>query len=53
LKDIRLQHIYNDEKEELFANFADIKKILDNRQFKYEVLIGFWTSVHLEKLAFA
>lgn len=45
-----MQHIFNEEKDDLEKSFADIKKILDNRTFKYEVLISFWLSIHLQKL---
>ncbi len=48
-----MQHIYNDEKEELEKNFSDVKKIFDQRTFKYEVLIAFWLCIHLERLELA
>ncbi|CDW71841.1 UNKNOWN [Stylonychia lemnae] len=50
IKNQRLQHIYNEEKDELEKSFADVKKVLDNRTYKYEVLIAFWITVHLQKL---
>ena len=31
-------------------NFEDVQKIFDVRTFKYEVLVAFWLSIHLEKL---
>ena len=39
--------------EELEKNFSDVKKIFDQRTFKYEVLIAFWLCIHLEKLELA
>ncbi len=39
--------------EDLDKNFADSKKIFDSRTFKYEILISFWLTVHLEKLPYA
>jgi hypothetical protein len=39
--------------EDLDKNFADAKKIFDGRTFKYEILISFWLTVHLEKLSYA
>jgi hypothetical protein len=39
--------------EDLEKNFIDTKKIFDSRSYKYELLISFWLSIHLEKLAFA
>ncbi len=53
IQNTRLQHIYNDEMEELEKNFSDVKKIFDQRTFKYEVLIAFWLCIHLEKLELA
>jgi len=37
----------------LEKNFSDIKKIFDQRTFKYEVLIAFWLCIHLERLELA
>lgn len=34
-------------------NFSDVKKIFDQRTFKYEVLISFWLCIHLERLELA
>jgi hypothetical protein len=39
--------------EDLDKNFADSKKIFDSRTFKYEILIAFWLTIHLEKLPYA
>lgn len=50
IKNQRLQHIFNEEKDDLEKSFADIKKVFDDRTFKYEVLIAFWLCVHMQKL---
>jgi hypothetical protein len=38
---------------DLIANFNDFKKTNDAKMFKFEVLICFWLSVHLEKVEYA
>ena len=38
--------------DDLQKSFADIKKIFDDRLFKYEVLMAFWLAVHQQKLEF-
>ena len=53
IKNQRLQHIYNEEKDDLEKNLVDVKKIFDSRTFKYEVLISFWLCIHLERLELA
>lgn len=53
IKNIRLQHIYNEEKDELEKGFMDLKKIFDSRTFKYEVLISFWLAIHMGRLEIA
>jgi hypothetical protein len=50
LKNQRLQHIYNEEKDDLEKSFADVKKVIEDKVFKYEVLIAFWLCIHLKKL---
>ena len=52
IKNPRLQHIFNEERDDLEKSFADIKKVYDPRLFKYEALISFWLAVHLQKLDF-
>ena len=49
----RLQHIYNEERDELEKSLNDVKKIFDPKTFKYEILICFWLCVHLERLELA
>lgn len=39
--------------EDLVNNFNAFKKSNDPKMFKFEVLICFWLSVHLEKLEYA
>lgn len=53
IKNQRLQHIYNEEKDELEKNFMEVHKIFDSRTFKYEVLISFWLCIHMERLELA
>ena len=53
IKNQRLQHIYNEERDELEKNLVDVKKIFDTKTFKYEILIAFWLCIHLERLELA
>lgn len=46
----RLQYIFNSEIEELKKSFLDLKKMVDERTYKYEVMLAFWLSVELEKV---
>jgi hypothetical protein len=46
----RLQYIFNSEIEELKKSFLDLKKIVDERTYKYEVMLAFWLSIELEKV---
>jgi hypothetical protein len=46
IKNPRLQHIYNEERDDLEKSFADIKKVYDPMLFKYEALIAFWLALH-------
>ena len=50
IKNQRLQHIYNEEKDDLEKSFGDIKKVHDENTYRYEVLLAFWLCIHLEKL---
>ena len=50
IKNQQLQHIYNEERDELEKSFQEARKILDTRNFKYCVLISFWLCIHLERL---
>lgn len=34
----------------MVKSFDDLKKTVDDRTFKYEVMLSFWLSVHLLKL---
>jgi hypothetical protein len=38
---------------EFQKSIEDLKKILESRPFKFELLIAFWVALHLEKLEFA
>jgi hypothetical protein len=50
IKNPRLQHIYNNEIEDLKRSFIDCGKILEERTFKFELLICFWVSIHLKRM---
>ena len=44
----RLQHIYNRELEDMLKSFKDQEKQMTPIEFKYEVMICFWFSIHIE-----
>lgn len=50
LQNPRLQYIYNSETDELNKSFEDLKKCVDDRQYKYEAMIAFWLAVHMGRL---
>lgn len=50
LKNVRLQYIYNCELDDLKKSFEDLRKTVDEKAFKYEVMISFWLAIHLLKL---
>lgn len=50
MKNRRLQIVFYDDKVELEQSITAIKTTLDPLTFKYEVLIAFWLSIHLERL---
>ena len=52
IKNVRLQNIYNDDMEELRKNIALGKQILEPKTFKFEILVCFWVTIHLQKLEF-
>lgn len=47
IKNIRLQHIYNDEKNDLVESFAEIKKTMDPKKLKLEMILSFWLALYL------
>ena len=49
LKNPRLQHIFNEEKDDLETKFADLKKVVDAKTFKHEVLLSFWLCIYLKR----
>ena len=51
LNNPRLQHIFNVEIDDLIKSFEDLRKNVDDRNFKYECMLSFWLAVHLKKLA--
>lgn len=52
-KNVRLQYIYNEELDDLQKSFQDLRKQVDDRTFKYEIMLNFWFAVHFEKLVAA
>ncbi len=52
IKNVRIQNIYNDDMEELRKNIALGKQILEPKTFKFEILVCFWVTIHLQKLEF-
>jgi hypothetical protein len=50
LTNARLQYIFNSETDDLAKSFEDLKKIVDDRTFKYEAMISFWLATHMNKL---
>lgn len=50
LNNPRLQYLFNSEIDELKKSFLDLQKTVDERTYKYEVMIAFWLCVELEKV---
>ena len=53
IKNPRLQHVYNEEIEDLRKSFLDLEKTTDETHFKHEVMIAFWFAIHTQKLDIA
>jgi len=53
LKNIRFQSIYNQDMEELKKNIIIGKSVLEPKTFKFEILVCFWVTIHLELLEYA
>lgn len=50
LNNPRLQYLFNSEIDELKKSFLDLQKTVDERTYKYDVMIAFWLCVELEKV---
>ena len=46
----RLQHIFNLEVEDMEKSFKDQKMQMEEDEFRYEVMLAFWFSIHLGAL---
>jgi hypothetical protein len=53
LKNPRLQHVFNEEIEDLGKSFLDLEKTVSEISFKHEVMIAFWFAIHTQKLEIA
>lgn len=53
VKNPRLQFIFNEEREEYEQAIEEARRLLDGRDFRYEVLLSFWLCIYLEKPFFA
>lgn len=49
LRNPRLQYLFNSEINDLRKSFMDLKKSVDEKTYKYEVMIAFWLSIDLGK----
>ena len=47
LNNPRLQFMFNLEIDDMIKSFDDLKKNVDDRSFRYEIMLAFWLSVHL------
>jgi len=48
-----MQNLYNKEIEEFKQNVALAKKEMDPKAFKFDLLVCFWLTIHLQALEFA
>ena len=49
LRSQRLQHIFNSDLVGLQKSFIDLKNCVDERAYKYEIMIAFWLAIDLCK----
>ena len=49
LRNPRLQYLYNSQAKELSKSFLDLKKSVDEKSYKHEVMIAFWLAIELLK----
>ena len=50
LKNPRLQFIFNRESEDLEKSFLDLKKTVDEKTFRYEVMMALWLCLNLKEI---
>lgn len=48
LKNVRLQFIFNLEIDDMVKSFQDLRESVDERSFRYECMLAFWLSIHLQ-----
>lgn len=53
IKNPRLQFIFNHATTDLEKALLDLKKEVEDTQFKYEVMIAFWFAIHTNELEIA
>ena len=45
-----MQFIFNRESEDLEKSFLDLKKTVDDKTFRYEVMLSMWLAIHLKEV---
>ena len=53
IKNPRLQYVFNHAKADLEKSFLDLKKTVEDTQFKHEIMIAFWLAIHIGELDIA
>jgi len=53
LKNVSMQNMYNKDMEEFKKNVALAKKTMDPKAFKFDLLVCFWLTLHIQSLEFA
>jgi hypothetical protein len=48
LSNPRLQFIFNLEIDDMIKSFEDLKQTVDEREYRYEIILAFWLSIHLQ-----
>jgi len=48
IQNVRLQHIFNLEDEDMEKSFKDQAKQMEEKVFRYEVMLAFWFAIYVE-----